>query len=65
MNKTKLLYAFDIEYDTDDNGNRLEGLPDKLTFRVNEDFDAENELADLITDETGFCVMGCNFSWTK
>jgi hypothetical protein len=64
MNK-KTIYAFDIDYDTDENGNQIEGLPKELKFRVSEDFDAENELADLITDETRFLVNGCSFRWTK
>lgn len=61
----KTLYAFDIDYDTDNDGEPIPSLPQKLKFVVDDDFDAENELADLITDETGVLVNGCSFSWTK
>lgn len=62
--KTCTLHAFNIDYDTDQDNNSV-NAPEELSFRVSEDFDPETELADLITDETGFLVNGCNFSWTK
>ena len=61
---TRILHAFDIDYDTDQEGNPVDG-PKELSFRVSDDFEPETELADLITDETGFFINGCNFSWTK
>lgn len=61
----KTLYAFDIDYDTDNDGEPIPRLPQKLKFVVDDDFDAENELADLIADETGVLVNGCSFSWTE
>lgn len=60
----KTIYAFDIEYDTDDDGNDIMG-PDKLKFMVDDCFNPREELADLISDETGFLVMGCRFSYLK
>ena len=67
----KTLYAFDIDYDTDNdydvdsNGEFVPRLPQKLKFVVEDDFDAENDLAELISQETGMLVNGCSFSWTK
>ena len=58
----RTIYAFDIEYDTDE--VPMSSLPQKLSFRVEDDFDAENELVDLISEETGQLVMGSSFSWT-
>ena len=61
---TRTLHAFNIDYDFDDDGNPVDG-PKELSFKVWEGFDPETELADLISDETGFLVNGYNFSWTK
>ena len=59
----RTIHAFDIEYDTDE--VPMSSLPQKLSFRVEDDFDAENELVDLISEETGQLVMGSSFSWTR
>ena len=48
--------AFNIHYDTD--GQKIK-LPKEIVFDVEPDFDVKEELADLISDETGFCVFGC------
>jgi hypothetical protein len=61
----KTLYAFDIDYDTDNDGEPIPSLPQKLMFKVDNNFDAENDLAELISQETGVLVNGCSFSWTK
>lgn len=50
--------AFNIKYDTD--GQKIK-LPKKIVFDVEDDFDADEELADLISDETGFCVFSCEY----
>ena len=50
--------AFNIRYDTD--GQKIK-LPKKIVFDVEDDFDADEELADLISDETGFCVFSCEY----
>ncbi len=50
--------AFNIKYDTD--GQKID-LPKEIVFDVEDDFDANEELADLISDETGFCVFGCEY----
>jgi len=49
---------FDIKWDTD--GEDVE-LPDEMSFEVEDDFDVELEGADLLSDETGWCVFGFDF----
>ena len=49
---------FNIVYDTDGESNEL---PTELTFNVDDDVDIAMEGADLISDETGFCVE--SFEW--
>ena len=54
--------AFNIDYETD--GEKI-SLPSELIFEVDDDFDAENDLADLISDETGWLVLGCSYKVVK
>jgi hypothetical protein len=56
------IIAKSIKYDTD--GQKVK-LPDVIPFIVDDDFDADNELADLISDHTGYCVFGCDFEIVK
>lgn len=52
--------AYDIKYDTD--GKRVK-LPKKLEFDVSDpDFSPDMDLADLISDKTGWCVNSFKFS---
>ena len=52
--------AFDIIFDTD--GADVDNLSDEYFFEVEEEkFDADEELADLISDETGWCVKCYNY----
>lgn len=54
--------AFNIQYDTDGNKKIAARLPKELVFDVDdEDFDPEEELADLVSDETGWCIFGCDY----
>jgi hypothetical protein len=53
-----MIAAHNIKYDTD--GRKIR-LPKKILFEVEDDFDADEELADLISDETGFCVFSCEY----
>ena len=55
--------AFAIKYDTDGmNGKDIAKLPNELTFDVDDpDFDPAEDLADMISDKTGWCVIGCQF----
>lgn len=52
--------AFDIIFDTD--GTNVDNLSDEYFFEiVEEKFDIDEELADLISDETGWCVKSYNY----
>ncbi len=56
--------AYNIKYDTD--GRRVSNLPKEITFEINDpNFDPENDIADLISDETGYCIFGCKFKEVK
>jgi hypothetical protein len=50
--------AINIKYDTD---GKAIPLPKELILRVDDDFDPDQELADKISDETGFCVFSCDY----
>jgi predicted component of type VI protein secretion system len=51
--------VFNIEYDTD--GEAVD-LAIELHFKdLDKDFSPENELADLISDQTGFCVFSFEY----
>ena len=51
--------VFNIEYDTD--GETVD-LPIELHFKdLDKDFSPDNELADLISDQTGFCVFSFEY----
>lgn len=39
------------------------GLPSSVELEVDEDINPEYDLADILSDEYGFCVEG--FTWTK
>lgn len=52
--------AFDIIFDRD--GTDVDDLSNEYFFEVEEEkFDADEELADLISDETGWCVKCYNY----
>ena len=50
--------VFDIKYDTD--GQKID-LPTELFLDVEDESDPEDELCDMISDNTGFCHFGFNF----
>ena len=55
-----IIRAFNIIFDTD--GTEVDDLSDEYFFEVEEEkFDADEELADLISDETGWCVKCYNY----
>ena len=59
MGKIKIR-AFNIIFDTD--GTDVDDLSDEYFFEVEEEnFDTDQELADLISDETGRCVKCYNY----
>lgn len=49
----KLVKAFNIQWDTD--GENID-LPSEAFFNVDNDFDLNEGLADLLSDEYNFCV---------
>ena len=49
---------YDIQWDTD--GEKVD-LPAECVLEVDDDIDLEEEGADALSDEYGFCVFGCNF----
>ena len=51
--------VYDIEYDTD--GKKVEGLPEELFFDADGIEDPAEELADLVSDKTGWCIFGHQF----
>lgn len=56
---SKITYEFyDIKWDTE--GEEVD-LPEKASYTVNEDFDAENEGADLLSDQYGWLVISFSF----
>jgi hypothetical protein len=50
-----------IQWDTDEDQEIFDSLPQELTFQVED----EDELSDLISDETGFCHFGFNAHLVK
>ena len=54
--------AYDIEYDT---GGDHMWLPMRLTFLVDESFDCEEDLAQLIIDQVGYFVTGYKYRITS
>lgn len=64
--KTARVLATQIEYDTDGvspDWLRAEGadLPKSLWLEVETDDDMEEQIADAISDVTGFCVLSFQF----
>jgi hypothetical protein len=50
--------AFNIDFDTD--GEEI-GLPTELVIEMDDDADPNLELADAISDKTGWCVNSFEF----
>ena len=61
----KTIQAYNIAYDTDNDAVLAATLPQKMTFKVDKDFNPVTEIADLISDATGFCVFGCKFRFIQ
>ncbi len=58
----KTIRLFDIQWDTDGRNPEALGLPSEHLAVVEDDFDPEEQAADLLSDEFGFCVLGCSFA---
>lgn len=51
--------VFGIVWDTD--GEDVD-LPSEVTLEVSEDTDLENEIADILSDKYGWCVLSVDYS---
>jgi hypothetical protein len=51
----KIIRLFDIRWDTD------EDLPNEQIIIAEDDWNPEEEAADLLSDQHGFCVRGCSY----
>ena len=51
----------DIVYDTDGIVSTEMNLPDEMIVEVDGIIDIESEVADAISDKTGWCVEGYNY----
>lgn len=52
--------ATDIQWDVDDK-ELLKVLPQEVIVECPDDADLNEELADILSDEYGFCLFGCSF----
>jgi hypothetical protein len=68
------LRIFNIKWDTTDTGNESDyneeevkalKLPAEHTYGVDDDFNPDEEAADLLSDEFGFCVFSFSYEWAK
>jgi hypothetical protein len=57
----KTVRLFDINWDIDEQNPTELGLPSETIAIVDDDYDPENDAADLLSDQFGFCVNGCSF----
>ena len=51
----------DIVYDTDGIVSTEMNLPSEMILIVDGSLDVESEIADIISDKTGWCVEGYNY----
>ena len=57
----KVVRLFNIQWDTDGEDPKELGLPSEQIVVAEDDFDPENDAADLLSDQFGFCIEGCSF----
>ena len=65
----KNIRLYDIEWDTEDEDGDEElgvpqealGLPSEYTVQVNNHWNPEEDAADLLSDNFGYCVKGCKW----
>ena len=59
----KIVRLFDIRWDTDGGDPHELGLPNEHIGVVDDDdWDPEEDAADLLSDAYGFCIFGCSFT---
>jgi hypothetical protein len=59
-----LIKVTNIQFDTDGNKSLNKSLRNQykeMYFIVDDDFDPEEEIADAVSDQTGFCIFKCEF----
>jgi hypothetical protein len=62
-NTMKVVRLFDISWDTDGEDPGDLGLPSEHIAVVDDDdWDPEEDAADLLSDQYDFCVYGCSFT---
>ena len=52
--------VYNIKYDTD--GKRVAGLKSDMILEVPDDTDLDEEIADIVSDKTGWCIFSCEFA---
>ena len=57
----KIVRLYDIRWDTDDEDPDELGLPNEHIAVMDDDWNPEEEAADLLSDTYGFCVEGCSY----
>lgn len=59
----KTICLFNIQWDTDGGDPKELGLPDEhIAIVHDDDWNPEEDAADLLSDRYGFCVKGCSFA---
>jgi hypothetical protein len=57
----KIVRLFNIQWDTDGEPADELGLPKEHIAVVGDDWNPEEDAADLLSDQFAFCVKGCSF----
>jgi len=57
----KVVHLFSIRWDADGEDPHDLGLPDEHIAIVEDDWNPEEDAADLLSDQFGFCVNGCSY----
>ena len=58
----KIVRLFDIQWDTDGEDPTELGLPREHIAVVDDDWNPEDDAADLLSNTFGFCINGCSFN---
>ena len=58
----KIVRLYDIQWDTDGEDPDELGLPRDHIAVVDDDWNPEDDAADLLSNILGFCVNGCSFN---
>ena len=57
----KIVRLFDIQWDSDGEDPNEAGLPPEHIAVVDDDWNPDDDAADLLSNTFGFCVNGCSF----